>query len=179
MSTSIALLRGIGGGIRPLPMKEAVAALEGLGLRDVRSYIATGNFVFQSRRSAPRLAREIEACIEERFGFVSRTVVLGAADLERAVRDNPFPSAHEDPTSVHLFFLTRAAEAPRLDEMSRLAAKGEQFVLKEQVLYFHSPEGFGRSKLGPRVERLLGVEATARNFRTARKVLELAKGGLG
>ena len=55
--------------MRPLPVKEAVAALEELGLRHVRSYIGTGNFVFESRKRPATLAREIEACIEARFGF--------------------------------------------------------------------------------------------------------------
>ena len=88
MSTWIALLRGVGGGIRPLSMRELSVALEGIGLRDVRTYIQTGNVVFSSRKAAARLAGEIERCIEKTFGFHSRTFVLGRA--------------HEQPEKIRL-----------------------------------------------------------------------------
>lgn len=175
MTTRIVLLRGIGGNVRPLLVKEAVAALEELGLRHVRSYIGTGNFVFESRKRPATLAREIEACIEARFGFDAPAVVLGVPDLERALEQNPFPE--DQPSKLHFFFLKRPAEAPRLDEMERLEASGEAFELREQVFYLYAPHGFGTSKLAVRVERLLGVPATARNLNTVRKVLALAKGG--
>jgi uncharacterized protein (DUF1697 family) len=38
----------------------------------------------------------------------------------------------------------------------------------------HAPDGIGRSRLAARVEQLLGVEATARNWRTVSKVAALA-----
>jgi uncharacterized protein (DUF1697 family) len=47
--------------------------------------------------------------------------------------------------------------------------------LTNKVLYFYAPEGFGISKLGAKVERLLGVDTTARNWRTVGKLLELAR----
>jgi len=89
MPTYIAFLRGIGGGIRSLPMKPAVAALESIGLANVRSYIATGNFVFTSRKQAAQLTKDIEACIEAEFGFFSKTFVLTVEErheLQRRVR---------------------------------------------------------------------------------------------
>jgi len=42
------------------------------------------------------------------------------------------------------------------------------------VFYLHAPDGIGRSKLAARIERLLGVDATARNWRTVTKVFEMA-----
>ena len=175
MSTWIALLRGVGGGIRPLPMRELAAALEGIGLKDVRTYIQSGNVVFTSARAASRLAGEIERCVEKKFGFHSKTFVLSVSDLRRAARANPFPQADAAPKTLHLFFLARPAKAAQLDAMNELKAKSEQFVLTSKVLYFHTPEGFGISKLAAKAERLLGVETTARNWRTVGKLLEMTK----
>jgi uncharacterized protein (DUF1697 family) len=175
MASWIALLRGVGGGIRPLSMRELSVALEGLGLEDVRTYIQSGNVVFSSARSAARLAGEIERCIEKKFGFHSRTFVLSVAELERAAKGNPFPQADQKPQALHLFFLAQPAKAAQLDAMNQLKAKSEQFVLKSKVFYFYAPEGFGISKLGARAERLLGVDATARNWRTVCKLLELSR----
>jgi uncharacterized protein (DUF1697 family) len=176
MSTWIALLRGVGGGIRPLPMRELTAALEGIGLKDVRTYIQSGNVVFSSPKTAQRLAGEIERCIEKKFGFHSRTFVLSVSELQRAARGNPFPKADEEPTTLHLFFLAQPAKAAQLDAMNEIKSKSEQFVLKDKVFYFYTPQGFGISKLAGRIERLLGVDTTARNWRTVGKLLELAKG---
>jgi uncharacterized protein (DUF1697 family) len=176
MATWIALLRGVGGGIRPLPMRELAAALEGIGLKDVRTYIQSGNVVFSSAKSAARLAGEIERCIEKKFGFQSKTFVLSVPELQRAAKGNPFPKADDEPTTLHLFFLAQPAKAAQLDAMNELKAKSEQFVLENQVFYFYAPQGFGTSKLAARVERLLGVDTTARNWRTVGKLLEIAKG---
>ena len=59
--------------------------------------------------------------------------------------------------------------------MEALKAKSERFALKGKVFYLHTPDGFGTSKLAARAERLLGVEATARNWRTVTTLLDIAK----
>jgi uncharacterized protein (DUF1697 family) len=175
MATWIALLRGVGGGIRPLPMAELVKQLEGIGLKDVRTYIATGNVVFSSARSPTRLASEIEDCIEKKFGFHSNTFLLSVDELRRAAADNPFPQADANPKLLHLFFLSQPPKTPQLDAMNELKVKSEQFALKGKVFYFYTPDGFGVSKLATRVDRLLGVETTARNWRTVGKLLAMTQ----
>jgi uncharacterized protein (DUF1697 family) len=175
MATWIALLRGVGGGIRPLPMRDLTAALAGIGLKDVRTYIQSGNVVFSSAKSATRLAGEIERCIQQKFGFHSRTFVLSVGELRRAAAGNPFPQADQAPQTLHLFFLAKPAKAAQLDAMNEIKTKSEQFVLTNKVFYFYAPDGFGISKLAAKAERLLGVDTTARNWRTVGKLLELAK----
>jgi uncharacterized protein (DUF1697 family) len=176
MATWIALLRGIGGGIRSLEMAKLVRALEGIGLEDVRTYIATGNVVFTSSRTAAQLSKAIEACIEKKFGFFSKTFVLSRNELAKAAAANPFPQANEDHKSLHLFFLAQPAKAPRLDEMNAIRRPTEQYALKGKVFYLYAPEGFSNSKLGARLGPLLGgMDMTARNWRTVGKVLEMAK----
>jgi uncharacterized protein (DUF1697 family) len=170
----IALLRGVGGGIRPLPMRELVKELEAIGLKNVRTYIQSGNVIFNSAKQPARLAAEIEGCIEKKFGFHSKTFVLSVQDLQRAAKANPFPQADAEPKTLHLFFLAEPAKDAKLDAMNELKAKSEQFVLKEKVFYFYTPQGFGTSKLAAKVGKLLGVDMTARNWRTVGKLLELA-----
>ena len=59
--------------------------------------------------------------------------------------------------------------------MRALAANSETFRLTDSVFYLHAPDGIGRSKLAQQVERLLRVEATARNGRTVGNVLAMAR----
>ncbi|HKU13854.1 MAG TPA: DUF1697 domain-containing protein [Steroidobacteraceae bacterium] len=175
MATWIALLRGVGGGIRPLPMRPLAEALEAGGLKSVRTYIQSGNLVFESAKSATRLTSEIEGVIEKKFGFHSKTFVLSLPELQRAAAGNPFTKADDEPQTLHLFFLAKPAKTAQLDAMNEIKTKSEQFVLKEKVFYFYAPDGFGTSKLAAKAERLLGVETTARNWRTVGKLLEMAK----
>lgn len=177
MATWIAFLRGIGGGIRPLPMKNLKAALEDLGLEDVTTYIQSGNVVFKTAKgTAAGLRQKIGECVTNRFGFDAKVMVLSVKDLAKAAAGNPFPQADAEPKSLHLFFMDKAPPAADIAGMSKLKAASEAFELKGSVLYFYTPKGFGISKLAERAERLLGVPATARNWRTVTTVLAMAKG---
>ena len=177
MKTYIALLRGINvGGNNSLPMKDLVAALESAGARDVATYIQSGNAVFRSEeQDASLLAEGIRAAIGDRHGFEPRVLVLTSEEMEEAVRSNPFPEAESEPKTLHLYFLAVTPERPDLDALERIKGERERFVLSDGVFYLHAPEGIGRSKLAANAEKLLGVPATARNWRTVRKVLEMAE----
>jgi uncharacterized protein (DUF1697 family) len=54
-------------------------------------------------------------------------------------------------------------------------ADSEQFALKGKVFYLHTPDGIGKSKLAARVEKALGVAATARNWRSVRRIMAMAQ----
>ncbi|MDX1388981.1 MAG: DUF1697 domain-containing protein [Acidobacteriota bacterium] len=178
MNTWIALLRGVNVlGHGKLPMAELVEVLEKIGLKDVRTYIQSGNVVFRSPgKTAPPLCRKIGKAILASHGFAPHVLVLSVEALRDAVARNPFPSADGNPKSVHLFFLDQPPMEAKLDRIGATKADSEEFALTESVFYLHTPDGFGPSKLAANAERLLGVPATARNWRTVNKILEMAEG---
>jgi uncharacterized protein (DUF1697 family) len=177
MATWVAFFRGINvGGNHILPMKALAALLAEEGLSDVATYIQSGNVVFRSARAtAPALEKRIGAAVSKQHGFQPRVLVLSTAELARAIAANPFPQADADPKQLHLFFLAEKPSSANLDALKALEAGSEAFELIDKVFYLYTPEGFGVSKLATRAERHLGVDATARNWRTAGKVLEMAK----
>lgn len=177
MKTYIALLRGINvGGKTVLPMKELSRILEKLGAHCVQTYIQSGNAVFRhGTRSASGLSSRITAAISEGRGFEPRVLLLELAEMQKAMAGNPFPEAESEPKSLHLFFLAAAPKNPDLETLERLKQRGEQFSLARTVLYLHTQEGFGKSKLAARAEKSLGVAATARNWRTVCKVASMAE----
>lgn len=175
MQTYIALIRGLGGEYT-FPMKELVALLEELGLEDVQTYIQSGNAVFRSKRTnVPRLEQRITDAIEERYGFAPRVIILTPEELAAAIAANPYPEAEAAPKSLHLTFLAEEPASPDLDALERLRKPSERFTLKGRVFYLHAPEGVGRSKLFARIEKSLGVQGTARNWRSVRNILALAE----
>ena len=177
MTTWIAFLRGINmGGHHKLPMKALTALLVQLGCADVRTYIQSGNAVFRHKQGdATRLGPRIAGAIGEAHGFEPHVLLITPERLERAVAANPFPQAEAAPKSLSLFFLSRVPERPDLEALERIKTPTEAFVLDGTTFYFLAPDGFGRSKVAARAEALLGVEATARNWRTVTTVLELAQ----
>ena len=177
MNTHVALLRGINvGGHGILPMKELRALLEDLGLANVKTYLQSGNAVFQCRaKDARRLERKIGKAIRESRGFAPGILVLSLAELRSAVEANPFPAGEDDPKTLHLFFLKSRPENPDLARLESLRARSEEFKLTESVFYLHAPEGIGRSKLAVKVEKALGVPGTGRNWRSVCASLAMAR----
>ncbi len=173
----IALLRGINvGGRNRLPMSDLVAILESFGLEDVETYIQSGNVVFRSaEKVSSSLGEEIATAVEERHGFRPRVLLLDAGRLREAAEANPFPEAEAEPKTLHLFFLASAPESPDEESLTAVAAPSERFHLAGDVFYLHAPDGVGRSKLVARVEKHLGVAATARNWRTVERLLEMSR----
>ncbi|MES2046993.1 MAG: DUF1697 domain-containing protein [Pseudomonadota bacterium] len=175
MNTYIAFLRGINvGGNNSLPMKQLVAILEDAGARKIKTYIQSGNAVFQStEKNLPQLSKNLAAEIKKRHGFEPYIHILAAEAVNRAIEENPFPEAVADPSSLHLGFLASKPANPNLEKLSSLKKESERFHLGDGVFYLHAPEGIGRSKLAASSEKLLGVPMTDRNWRTVCKVMEL------
>jgi uncharacterized protein (DUF1697 family) len=177
MKTYIALFRGINvGGNNILPMNELVTVLERIGAHNVKTYIQSGNAVFQGEETnASLLSNKISAAIKKSHGFEPQVLLLELEQMEKAVESNPFPEAESEPKALHLYFLSAVPENPDFDTLASIKNYSERFALKDGVFYLHAPEGIGRSKLAAKTEKLLGVSATARNWRTVCKIMAMAK----
>lgn len=175
MNTYIALLRGINvGGSNKLPMRSLIELLQALGLHNVKTYIQSGNVVFQSEREdTSELETEISAAIRKSHGFAPQAFVIDAHRFEAALAANPFPEAEADPASLHLFFLDGIPRNPDLAALNGARTANERFELIDRVFYFHAPDGIGRSKLAGIVGKGWGVAITSRNWRTASTLLTM------
>src|SRR5215469_10958354 len=106
MSAFIALLQAVNvGGTGKLPMTELKAMCEELGFGAVRTYIASGNVVFTSRKSEAA----IKTALEKRLHTYAGAPV---AELAQVVADNPFPKAA--PNRTVAIFLDKAPPADAL-----------------------------------------------------------------
>lgn len=176
MKTYIALLRGINvGGKGVLPMKELAAILASLGCRNVKTYIQSGNAVFElDDGDASKMAEKISAAIAQGRGFAPHVLVLESKAFKKVVDGNPFPEATTEPKSLHVFFLDSKPATSALKSLDSLKSESERFQLCGLTFYLHAPDGIGRSKLAANVEKKLGVPATSRNWRTVCALLEIA-----
>ena len=177
MKTYIALFRGINvGGNNVLPMKDLVAQLENLGSQNVKTYIQSGNVVFQNKEEDDSLlSNKIRTAIKKSHGFEPQVLLLEVEEIEKAVGSNPFPEAESEPKTLHVLFLASTPKNPDLGALESIKSDRERFALKDGVFYLHAPEGIGRSKLAANTEKVLGVAITGRNWRTVRRVVAMAK----
>ena len=177
MNTYIALFRGINvGGKNSLPMKGLVALLEYIGAKKVRTYIQSGNAVFQSASKNPsQLSKQLTAEIKKNYSFEPYVLIIGLDAIKKAMAENPFPEAEAEPGSLHLGFLSSVPINPDLGKLNRLKKGSERFHLSDKVFYLHAPDGVGRSKLAASIEKLLGVPMTDRNWITVSKIRKMAE----
>ena len=177
MKTYIALFRGINvGGYNILPMKKLKVILENLNFKKVKTYIQSGNVVFQCiKKDSSSLSEKVSASIKKHFGFEPWILILEKSELEKAIKSNPFPEAESEPKSLHTYFLSSRMNKLNIKAFENIKSKTERFKLKGEIFYLYAPDGIGKSKLAANVERLIGVPVTARNWRTVLKLLEMAK----
>lgn len=176
MHTYIALFRGINvGGKNSLPMKDLTSIFESLGASNAKTYIQSGNVVFQiASKDISGFSKRLGTEIKERRGFEPQILVIEPSEVEAAIASNPFLEAESEPSSLHLGFLAFAPDRPDLRKLESLKKDTERFCLIGRIFYLHAPEGVGRSRLAASSEKLLGVPMTDRNWNTVCKLKEMA-----
>jgi uncharacterized protein (DUF1697 family) len=177
MATWVALLRAVNLGSRnKVSMPKLRAALEDEGFTDVKTYVNSGNVVLDSTlRSPAKVGRRVHDVICEHFGVDTPVMMRTGAQLATVLDWNPFPdAAAEHPNLVAVLHLSGEPEAAAVETLLagdyapvRVAHRGEEVVVD-----WHDRTG------RPPVDRALkklGVDATARNWRTLTALVDLTR----
>ena len=164
----VALLRGINvGGSGLLPMKDLAGLCEGLGLALVRTYIQSGNVIFESKLPEAKVKKLMEDALEKRMGKKVSVMVRTHEELRSILNRNPFKDREPGKTAVA--FLDGAPPAGLTDKV--VAPAGEQVVPGEREIYIYFPIGQGQSKL----KMPLDGPSTVRNINTVAKLVALCE----
>jgi uncharacterized protein (DUF1697 family) len=172
----IALLRGINvGGATMMKMDDLKAEFQKLGFENVKSYINSGNIGFDAATTAEsRLVAMLEAAIEARFGRAFSVMVRKQEDLPRIIAANPFEGKYESHKAMHLLFLADELPADKEAQLVQALLPGDACQVIGREIYWHLPAGIADSLLGKGfMEKKLKVPATARNWRTVEKLVDL------
>jgi len=169
MGSYVALLRAVNvGGTGKLPMSELKAMCEEPGFSGVRTYIASGNVVFTSRKSETAIKAALEKCLAAYAAAPVGVLVRDAGELARVVAENPFPKAA--PNRTVAIFLDRA---PPTDALAGIRGrKNEELQLGRREIYVHYGEGMAASKLVIPAAKT----GTARNMNTIATLAKMAAG---
>jgi len=179
MATFVSLFRAINVGGNNLVRMDALKAMhEALGLKNVSTYLQTGNVVFDSDDTDPnQLAAQIAIEFEKTFGFRSEVMVRTAAELKEIFNKNPFYNQPEKETRwVAVIFLTAQPDQQAQQALLNNYKGLEELFVIDQELFVYYPDGIGRSKLTTAViEKNLKVAGTGRNWNTVIKLLEMTQ----
>ena len=165
MTTYAALLRAVNvGGTGKLPMSELRAMCASVGFSNVRTYIASGNVVFESKLSEKSVKAKLERCLETYAGKPVGILIRTGAELAAVLANNPFSSAA--PNQTVAIFLDAPPPADLLDSVS--GQQTEEIALGTREIYVHYKDGIARSKL----KIPAAGTGTARNLNTVAKLAE-------
>jgi uncharacterized protein (DUF1697 family) len=157
-------------------MQDLKAACEEAGLERVSTYIASGNVVFKTNKPAPTAKALITRLMRDRFGLgKNHTLIRTPGGLAKVIAGNPFAAAAlERPNRLMFNFLDGRPPAGVAEALA--AYRGpERLRLDGEHLYIDYAEGIARSKLTGFLDRELKVPATARNWNTTNRLLDMAR----
>jgi len=162
----IALLRAVNvGGTGKLAMRDLSELCVELGLENVRTYIQSGNIVFESGIPEALIRKNLEEALIHRFGIKTEVILRTSEELKAVLDANPFPTIR--PSKVGVFFQSSPIVERRLFDNPSVT---EEIRMRDREVYIHFPMGMGVSKL-----RLPAKSGTMRNMNTVSKLVDMAR----
>jgi uncharacterized protein (DUF1697 family) len=176
---AVAMLRGVNlAGYQKINMAALKTLCSSLGLKDVQTYIQSGNIVFRDDGEDPMaLARKLEAKIEAEFGFRPAVIVRTASELRKVIAKNPFAGRSGiEPSRLLVVFMDRAPTRQAREQVLAMPCDPEEVRINGRELYIYYPNGMARPKIPlVRLEKALQCTSTGRNLNTVNKLMAMAE----
>jgi uncharacterized protein (DUF1697 family) len=172
----VALLRGINvGGNTMIKMETLREVFASIGFENVRTYINSGNVAFETRKTSDaKLTEAISDAIETKFGKKIAVMVRSGEEIDEIIENNPFVGEVGNDKDLHVFFLAdelseeqKAMLAAAVTDNEKVEARGRTLycLLKISIVDSFVGKGF--------IDKKLKIPATARNWRTVKKLAEM------
>jgi uncharacterized protein (DUF1697 family) len=176
MPTYIAMLRGVNVGGNMLKMDRLRELWSKLGFKNVRTFIQSGNVIFDSPDPPSKWITMIEKKLAGETRLPIHMVFRTAAELKRVIDANPFlKQPGIDRSKLHITFLGGVVSKEVLKNSGNLTSGPDELRVVGKEAYLHCPQGYGNTKLhNVALEKLLGTKATTRNWNTVNKLYEMA-----
>ena len=153
-------------------MGELRACCEKLGLTNVRTYINSGNVIFEAaKKDTAKLSASLESAIENGLSVKTKVMVRTQARLLDLLKNNPFAEHKKDIQELFIVFLAAELSNEKRDLLLAQNTDNESFQIDGDDVFCLMNKGFQNSLLGKRfIDDKLKVPATARNIRTIEKI---------
>lgn len=171
----VAFLRGINvGGKNKVKMETLREVCAALGFKNVKTYINSGNVIFETaQNNDKKLAEQLEKAIEKEFALNIKVMVRSRSKIEEILKNNPFDGQFENEKDLHVFFLDEELPAEKRELLLSNNNENEQYFVQTREIFCLLRVGVLDSLMGKDyIGKKLKVSATARNWRTVNKILE-------
>jgi uncharacterized protein (DUF1697 family) len=176
MMRHVALLRGINvGTAKRIAMADLRRVFETLGYTNVRTYLQSGNVVFDAPAGVDGAATtELEAAIADSTGVHSRVLVLASEEFLAIAEDNPLADA-PDPSRMVVTFLDVAPDEFATVRPSDADLAPERIAFGRSAIYQWCPDGLSSARIIPGSLTTSATVTTSRNLRTVNKLVEMVR----
>jgi len=176
--TFVALLRGVNVGQNMLRMERLRELCSEMKLRNARTYVQSGNIVFEAEGAAAKWAQALERKLNGETRLPVTVIVKSQAEMGVVLANNPFLREKGiDTSKLHVTFLQAAPEKSGVERLASIKAGVDRLRWLGTKIYLHCPQGYGRSKLSNgAIEKALSLRATTRNWNTVNKLHEMCAG---
>lgn len=174
----VALLRGINvGGKNKIKMETLREILSAEGFENVKTYINSGNVIFETTETDNKtLAEQIESAIETEFSLNIKVMVRSVDEIKEIIKNNPFDGQFENDKDVHVFFLDEELTDEKCELLLSNNNENEKYAVRNCEIFCHLKISVLDSLMGKDyIGKKLKVSATARNWRTVNKIIEIAE----
>jgi len=171
----VAFLRGINvGGKNKIKMETLREVFAALGFTNVKTYINSGNVIFETDETDDKkLAEKLETAIEKEFSLKIKVMVRTVSEIEEIVKNNPFAGQFEDDKDLHVFFLDEELPEEKRELLLSHNNENEMFAVRNREIFCLLRVSVLDSLIGKDyIGKKLKVSATARNWRTVKKITE-------
>ncbi|MBI5761889.1 MAG: DUF1697 domain-containing protein [Planctomycetes bacterium] len=178
MATYIALLRAVNVGGNILKMDALRGVCNKLGFENVRTYVQSGNVVFESGESASTCAAALMKALAGKTRLPVDVMVRTPAQLKTIIAKNPFlKKKGVEMARLAVAFLSGSAPKDAAKKLAAIPAGADEIHVAGTELYLHCPSGFARTKLtNAKIESMLSLRATTRNWNTVNQLYAMAGG---
>jgi uncharacterized protein (DUF1697 family) len=167
----IAFLRAINVGGHTVTMAQLRKEFEALDLKDVETFIASGNVIFSSRsKDLAALEKRIESRLRTSFGFEVATFVRTDAEVAALAEYRPFAETQFSSAKEGAFcvgFLDRTLDAAGVKALMAFKTDIDDFHTKGREVFWLCQKRQGESTFtNTNMERALKIRATFRGMNT-------------
>lgn len=172
----VALLRGINvGGQKKIKMIDLKAMFESLEFKNVKTYIQSGNVIFDSDIiNIIKLTNQIEQKISDTCGFLVKIIIRTDEEFRNIVNNNPFlkePNIELD--KLHVTLLSDIPDPSKVLFLDIKKEENEKILIISREVYLYCPNGYGKTKLNNvMLEKKINTIATTRNWKTINNIAQ-------
>ncbi len=176
MATYVALLRGVNVGQNLLKMDRLRALCENIGMKNVRTYVQSGNVVFEADGTTSKWEQALERKLAGETRLPVSVLARTAAEMKKVLAGSPFLKEKGiDAKRLAVVFLHEPPSKQALEKMRSADFGNERFHSAGREIYIHCPDGFAQAKLYA-IDKFLAQRTTTRNWNTVMKLCAMCDG---